>query len=342
LNNDTISPDRLPDVAQEIRTRIESSKRQILVSHVRPDGDAIGAELGLANILEARGLSPHIVNDSIIPHIYRFLPGAEGIATSAAAVRDDYDLAVVLDLPTWKRAREIRKRLRPDLPAVTIDHHLRLERMGDLEWVDPAMSSVGEMVYLLARASGWRIPPAAATCLYVAIVTDCGRFTFSNTTPSALRAAADLIELGADHHLVTEMVYRAESLALKKLEAELVQGLRTYVGGKIALITVTREMLKRHGVDPIDTQDLPDIPRSLSGVVVGVLLRELTEKGKIKVSLRSRNELDVEPIARKFGGGGHHAAAGCEITGDLATVEQIVVAEVTGLLKAGGIIGEQG
>ena len=282
------------------------------------------------------------MNDSGIPQVFEFLPGAGEVGTSPAALRDDYDLAIVLDVPTWARARAVRNKLRADLPTVSIDHHLQMELVADLAWTDTNMSSVGEMVYLLARGGGWTIPPEAATCLYVAIITDCGRFTFSNTTPSALRAAADLIELGADHLLVTEQIYRQESPALMRLRAELVQGLKFHAGGKIGLMVLTREMMERNGVDPIDTQEMADIPRCLPGVVVGVLLREMTEQGKVKVSLRSRNEFNIEPVARKFGGGGHHEAAGCEITGDLTAVEQAIITEVTARLKAAGVVGEEG
>ena len=339
MNNQTIPSNRLPDIARKIRRRIESSKRPLIISHIRLDGDALGAELGLAHILRERGTVSHIVNDSRIPQAYRFLPGVENVATSAEALRNDYDLAIVLDVPTWQRAKAIRNKLGPDLPIVSMDHHLKIERMGDMEWVDPAMSSVGEMIFHLARASGWPVSPEAATCLYVAIITDCGRFTFTNTTPSALRAAAGLIELGANHHLVTEMIYRRESPALLKLRAEVMQGLRLHANGRIALVILTQDMLKHHGVDSIDTHELADIPRCVDGVSVGVLLREMSDAGKVKASLRARNDFDVEAVARKFGGGGHRAAAGCELRGDLATVEKTIVAELAKGLDPAGMIG---
>ena len=340
MSNSDIPCPSLPDVGYRILRRIEPSRRPLLVSHIRLDGDAIGTELALAHMLRIRGASPHIVNDSRIPQVYQFLPGASEVGTSADALRDDYDLAIVLDIPTWERAREIHKRLKAGLTIVSVDHHLPMEKICDLEWVDVGRSSVGEMVYCLARGAGWRIPPEAATCLYTAIVTDTGRFSFPNTTASSLRVAAHLIELGADHVGISEKIYQEEAPQLLRLRGKAVEGLKFFAGGKAALMTLTRAMMEQAGVDAIDTQEMAEMPRALSGVVVGVLLREMTPLGKVKVSLRSRYGFDVEPIARGFGGGGHRQAAGCEISGDVASAEEAVMQALTKRLRTAGLVGE--
>ena len=333
------NPSRIfPDIAAQILERIESARRPLLLSHVRLDGDALGAELALAHILKARGLKPHVVNDSPIPQIYKFLPGAGEVATSTAELRSDYDLAIALDLPSWSRADALRKALPRNLPIVSIDHHPPIERIGDLDWVDTGKSSVGEMIYLLAVAGRWVISPEAATCLYVAILTDTGRFTFPNTTAKALHAAADLVQLGAQHILAAEKIYQETSLSLLALRTEALQNLRLHAGGKIAVMRVTEDMMTRAGVDPIDTQEMPDYPRSISGVVVGILLREMQGSGKVKVSLRSRHGVDIEPIARKLGGGGHHEAAGYETVGGMEAVEKKVVGEITQLLQQSSVV----
>lgn len=328
----------LPDVTRAILDRLGKALRPVLTSHIRIDGDALGAELALLHVLRARGQEPHIVNDSKIPQIYQFLPGIEEVATRPEEASDAYDLAVVLDVPTWNRARNVRQRLRPDLPVLSIDHHPPLERMGDLEWVDTGRSSVGEMVYELVASAGWTIPPEAATCLYVAILTDTGRFTFPNTTARALRAASELVELGAQHVLAAEKIYQENSFALLALRAESLGTLRLHAGGKVALMRVTHEMMTRHGIDPIDTQEMADYPRSVTGVLVGVLLRDMKEAGKVKVSLRSRNGVDIEPVARAFGGGGHHEAAGAEIPGDMDSVERRVLEKLLPSLKEQGVL----
>jgi phosphoesterase RecJ-like protein len=326
----------LPATALEVQRRVAACRRPLLVAHIRLDGDALGSELGLAHILRARGQDPHVVNDSAIPEAYRFLPGVGEVGTSAADLRKDYDLVIALDFASWSRAKAIRERLPAKLPAVALDHHPPVERLGDADWVDPSCSSVGEMVYRLASSAGWTIPPEAATCLYVAILTDTGRFAFSNTTASSLRAAADLVDLGAQHVLAAEKIYQETSPALVALRAEALRTLTLYANGRIAVMRLTLDMLARAGVDAIDTHDLADEPRSVRGAQVGVLLREMGPPAEVKVSLRAHSGVNVEPVARKLGGGGHHQAAGCEAPGGMDEVERTVVAELTQLLRAGG------
>jgi len=333
LKPDPETRPQLPEAALELLHRVGAARRPLLVSHIRLDGDALGSELGLFHILKARGRSPHAVNDSAIPQVYQFLPGAGEVGTSAADLRDDYDLAVVLDVPTRERAKAILERLPRGLPLVSIDHHPPMERIGEAAWVDPTRSSVGEMVYLLASAGGWPIPPDAATCLYAAILTDTGRFTFANTTSAALRAAAGLVDLGAQHTLAGEQIYQQTSRALLALRAAALGTLALHADGKVAVMKLTLDMLARAGVDPVDTQEMADDPRSVAGARVGVLLREMDASGKVKVSLRARSGTDIEPVARKFGGGGHHQAAGCEIAGGMEFAEKAVVEELARQLK---------
>ena len=330
MNHATEDAPHLPEPAQRVVSRIEASRRPLLTSHIRLDGDAIGAELGLAHILRARGAEPHVVNDGIVPEVYRFLPGAEGVATSPDALHDDYDLVIALDIPSRDRAGGIFERLPPEVPVVAVDHHPVTASISDTEWKDSTKSCIGEMVLEMAQAAGWRIPPEAAACLYAAILTDTGRFTYGNTTAAALRAAARLIELGADHVQIGEHIYQREPLRLLALRAEAMLGIRLHAEGRIAVMRLTREMFARHNVDPTDTADFAGIPRDLAGVVVGVLLREMDDK--VKVSLRSRSGVAIEPVARQFGGGGHRSAAGCEVSGQLDDVEKRVVAALSSSL----------
>ena len=238
-------------------------------------------------------------------------------------------MAILLDGPTWERAGGISNALPSHLTRIIIDHHLPIGSSNELTWVDTTFSSAGEMVVRLAREADWAIPSEAATCLYVAILTDTGRFTFSNTTPATLSVAADLMQLGANHALITRSLYQSETEPIMKLRAEIMQRIRRHANGRIAVSSITCDMLRNHGVDPIDTQEMADIPRSIAGVSVGVLLREMPGDNQIKISLRSKDNLNIEPVARKLGGGGHKEAAGCKVAGDLATVERMILAELS-------------
>ena len=314
----------VPEAAYKIAAALEKARRPLLTSHIRLDGDAIGSELALAQMVALRGAAPHVVNDGRVPKLYTFLPGADTVGATVDALRGDYDLVLCLDIPQRSRAGEIFAHLPDDIPVAAIDHHLFVEPVGDPEWRDTGISSTGEMVYRLAVAAGWRIPAEAATCLYAALLTDTGRFTFPNTTPSAMRCAARLMELGADTVRIAEEVYENDPPAVLALRAETIQSLRLHADGRIAVMMITRDMLTRHGVSPVDMHAFSDIPRGISGVRVGVLLMALD--GEVKVSLRSRAGINVAPVARGFGGGGHPQAAGCEIAGDLVAAEQAVVA----------------
>lgn len=325
----------LPTQARHLIHCIEAARRPLLVSHIRLDGDALGSELGLFHILKQRGAAPHVVNDGAIPRIYRFLPGADEVGLSPAALTGGYDLAVLLDTGEWARAGGIRPALPNNLRTVCIDHHPPVEPPAEWQWVQPACCATGEMVYDMARAAGWTITPEAATCLYTAIMTDTGRFTFPNTTPSALCAAADLMELGAQAVLAAGRVYEDYPRGLVLLRGEVTRGARFYADGRIAVMSATLEMFERFNVEPMDTQEMADYPRAIEGVRIGVLLREM-KGNKVKVSLRSRAGVNVEPVARKFGGGGHPQAAGIEMVGTIAEVERMIITDLLPPATEGG------
>ncbi len=330
----------LPAKARHLIQCIEAARRPLLVSHIRLDGDALGSELGLFHILRQRGAAPHVVNDGAIPRMYRFLPGADAVGLSPAALTGEYDLAVLLDTGEWARAGAIRQALPPDQRTVCIDHHPPVKPPADWQWAQPAYCAAGEMVYDMARAAGWPITPEAATCLYTAIMTDTGRFTFPNTTPSALRAAADLMERGAQAVLAADCVYEDSPRGLVLLRAEVIRSARFYAGDRIAVMSANLEQFERFGVDPMDTQEMADYPRAIEGVRIGVLLREM-KGNKVKVSLRSRAGVNVEPVARKCGGGGHPQACGIEMNGRIAEVEQLVVTDLLSVAAEGESHGKR-
>lgn len=285
------------------------------------------------HILTGLGKQPHVVNDGTVPQIYKFLRGSELVGTSADALHDDYDLMVVLDTPTWDRIGRIGEHIPQKLDVVVIDHHPPVEEISPVCWVDPSFCAVGEMVYTMARGADWPISADAATALYTAIITDTGRFRFPNTSPNALRAAADLIESGTQHALVCEKIYDEWAPEVLALQSEVIASLTMHASGRIAVMTLTRDMMARHNVDPIDTQEFADYPRSIRGVRVGVLLREMRDN-RVKVSLRGRSGVNIEPVARRYGGGGHKEAAGCEVEGDLQWVADTITRDVESCLLA--------
>jgi bifunctional oligoribonuclease and PAP phosphatase NrnA len=322
----SVNQDAVSGIAA-VRQAIQKCTHPLICAHVRLDGDALGCEVALLHILRQLGKSPHAVNDGHIPQAFRFLPGIDGVGVGVEALTYNYDAVIIVDAGAIYRLGKIGEALPRDVPLICIDHHPPEEEFPGVAWIDPARSSAGEMVYRLARESRWPIPRDAATALLMSIMTDTGRFTFSNTGADALRSAAELLDLGADHIAVTRNVYSSEPLNLIRLRGEVMDSFRLQLQDRVCVARVTLAMLEHNNVHPVDTQDFADMPRSVAGVEVGVLLREMNG-GKIKISLRSNGRVDVAAVAKMFDGGGHVAAAGGEAPGTIDEVEQRVLGEL--------------
>jgi phosphoesterase RecJ-like protein len=324
---------------EDLLRRIRQGNRFLLTSHVNPDGDAIGSELGLARLLRRLGKGAVIWNLDETPAIYRPLPGSDRVHTGAeppAGFPEKFDAVVVLECPSSDRTG-IEQHL-GTLPIVNIDHHLGNQHYGAVNWVDSAAPAVGEMVFRLAQALKVTLEPEIASCLYLTLVTDTGGFRFSNATPAAFEAAAALVREGAHPEQVAQWLYESQPAPAVRLLGELLQTLELHHGGRIATVRLDPEMFARAGASPGDSEGLIDHPRSIAGVDAVALIRRRAD-GTHKVSLRSRGEVDVEKIARHHGGGGHRNAAGYALEGaERSTGEEVatqVVAELAAALSSG-------
>lgn len=315
-------------LVNEIHNRIKQYQRFLITTHVRADGDGIGSEIALYHALTGMGKSVCIVNDSPIPQIYKFIIPDAGMCIYPEVSKEHAEVVFTLDSPTLERLGKIQGIIPNDAIIINIDHHISNEYFGNINWVAEDVCATGAIILALLKEMNIDITPDIATALYVAIVTDTGRFTHSNTTPEALRAAAFLIERGARHTEISKNVYNTNPFNLTQLHAQVLHTINLHAGNRIATVWLTKEMLEKTHVDAIDTQEFADIPVSIDGVTIGVLFREMTKPNWVKVSLRSRNGFDVNAIAKKFGGGGHKYAAGCEIQGGIADVQQRILGEL--------------
>jgi phosphoesterase RecJ-like protein len=311
---------------EDLLKKIRQGNRFLLTSHVNPDGDAIGSELGLARLLRRMGKGAVVWNRDATPTIYRPLPGSERIHNGEeppAGFPDMFDAIVVLECPSPDRTG-IEQHLSAR-PVINIDHHLGNQLYGAINWVDSAAPAVGEMIYRMAQALKLSLDPETASALYLTLVTDTGGFRFSNATPVAFEAAASLVRDGAHPEQVSQWLYESQPLAVIRLAGEMIQTLQIHEGGRIATTRLTPEMFERVGAAAGDSEGLIDYPRSIAGVDAVALIRQ-REDGSHKVSLRSRGEVDVEKIARHHGGGGHRNAAGFVLEGDGEEVRRKVAA----------------
>ena len=224
----------------------------------------------------------------------------------------------------------------PDVPPaprrgvlLNLDHHITTEPFGDLNYVDPEAASVGILAYKIIQGLGHPLSRDAAECIYASILADTGCFRYSSTDPECLRIAADLLEHGVEPWEMTVRVYEQQPLARMKLLAEVLNTLEVAPGGKLATITITRDMVARTGTHLDLTDGFINYARSIDGVEVAAAFREPEDGSRAwRVSFRSRGNVDVSAIAQRFGGGGHKNAAGCAIEGDQSAVRERIAAEV--------------
>lgn len=316
----------MSEVPQAIPEALKAANSVAILSHISPEADTLGSALALYLALKDLGKDVALYNADPIPPRFLCLPGAEEIIR-ASRIPHPFDLYLVVDSSDRRRVGGLLDDRPPGGAVINIDHHPSNERFGDLNWVEPAASSTGEMTYRLLHAIAFPISPEVATNLYAAIHTDTGSFRFSNTTPSALRAAADLLELGAKAGEVVEGLYEQQSIKTLRFLGKLLLKLERSEDGAIAHLTICSSDLKAAGIGMEETDGFINYPRSLKGVKVALAFKELSP-GLVKVSLRSKGQTDVAKIASAFRGGGHRNAAGCILSGDLEEVKERVLAEV--------------
>lgn len=312
----------------EIARRLREARRVAVLSHVDPDGDAIGSALGLAWILRAAGRDVQVGLPGGSPRAYAFLPGADGIAAGEGDMPGPFDVVVAVDATSPSRLGALEPVLGRGRAVLDIDHHGDNVRFGDAAWVDPAACATALLVQELAEAERLRIGPEAAASLYVGILTDTGRFTFANTDARGLAAAAELVRLGAQPADLAARVYERRSASSTRLLARALATLDLRDGGRVACVHVTSAMLLETGASAEDSDGFSTWARSIEGVLVGLFLRE-AEDGTVKVSFRSNGGVAVDVLAGRFGGGGHPGAAGARVPGPLQEAKETVLRAVS-------------
>jgi phosphoesterase RecJ-like protein len=319
----------------DVAAALTGAKSALLTSHVPPDGDGLGAGIALVRWFRATGRRAVFAAGGGVQGCLRFLYEKEEVDHSPEGPDGDFDLHVTLDAATRARLGRIEPRFAAAGRVVNIDHHVTNEAFGHVNWVDPEASSTGEMIYRLFRDRGISITKEIAEPLYVAVLTDTGRFSFSNTTPAVHEMAATLLAAGVRPERATGEIYRSVPPSWLRLQALAMENLTIDAEGRLACITATAGMIERSGADPLDVGDLVDIPISVAGVEVGVLFRPAGEDAT-KLSLRSRAVFPVNEFAARYGGGGHPRAAGATIPGPVEETRESVVPALVEALAAHG------
>jgi len=315
----------------EIGGVLRAHQRFAVLSHVRPDGDALGSQLGLALSLSKLGKTVMVRNEDGLLEKYSFLPGGEFLQTPLGEPQD-FDVAIALDTATQIRLGTAAELVRSAKIWVNIDHHPSNPGYGDLVYIDSAAPATGQILFELIQSQGLPMDAAIAENLFVAISTDTGSFQYPNTTARTFEIGAELVRCGVDVGRVSQLLYENYPRRRTELLRELLGTMRFEAAGKIASFSLSLRVAADLTVKPEDNEGLIDHLRAIHGVIVAVFFEELID-GKVRVSMRSKSEeVDVSAICQKFGGGGHKLAAGARVRGTLAEVEQKILKAICDVL----------
>jgi phosphoesterase RecJ-like protein len=291
-----------------------SNDKFFLATHLNPDGDAIGSAVALALALKSMGKDVTVYDLDGVPSTCSFLPGSDMVVTSIRPEDIDGAMLVILDCNDSVRAglKDVKFER-----SMVIDHHKTESAFGDIKWVDPKEPATGAMIFKLLKAMGLEVTSDIAINLYAAIAIDTGTFRYGNTSAEVLDIAAELVRAGARPAIISDRLYNSWTPERYRLFS-LVQG-EVRIEGAIALSHVSRSMYNESGATSEDTENFVNFPMLMDNVKVSVLFKE-NEGNLWKMSLRSKDDIDVSQVAEKFNGGGHKNAAGCKLEGNFNMV----------------------
>ena len=312
---------------------IKGEEGFLLTSHQDPDGDSIGSLIGLNRLLKGLGKKTVIFNQGRLPEKYDFLDPAGEIKFAPERIGFEPAVAFVLECPNIERIGFVLDLLKAQMIIVNIDHHTSNTLFGALNYIDEDACAVAEILLNMIRAGGFKITPQIAEPFYAAIASDTGRFKFPNTDANCFRSAAELVEAGANPKLISDKIFSSFSAGTMKLLGHMLNNLELYDAGKICVLKLTLDDLRRFDVKVEDTEGIIDYSLIIAGVKVGILFKEFNPN-TIKIGLRSQNGVDISRYAKTKGGGGHPNAAGFTLNDRFDRAVKRTVDEVAEYLDA--------
>ena len=314
----------LAGIAQVLR----SHRQFTIISHVRPDGDALGCIIALGLALRELGKEVTLWNEDGVGEKFRYLPGWE-MVSQPPAEPVDVEVAIALDTASQQRLGTALNAVKSAQLWINIDHHISNEGYGDLVYIDATAPATGQILFDLIESAGLPLTPEIADNLFAAISTDTGSFQYPNTTARTYEIAAALIRAGVKVGALSQKMYESYPLRRIHLLRALLNVLKITCEGRVASFVLTQQMVDELGVLPEDNEGLIDTIRAINGVVVAAFIEELPKDGKVRVSLRSKDpRVDVCKICQQFRGGVHTLAAGARIRGTVTEVETKILSAI--------------
>ncbi|MBT8038033.1 MAG: bifunctional oligoribonuclease/PAP phosphatase NrnA [Verrucomicrobiae bacterium] len=316
----------------EIADAIRAHDSFIILSHLRPDGDAIGSQIALGHALEQMGKTVHYINEDGLPDNLTFLPGSDKIQTPPADPLD-VQVAIALDCATKPRLGDHALHAASNAKLwINIDHHVSNPSYGDLNHIDATSPATGQILYNLITEQDFPFSDETRDSIYVAVSTDTGSFQYSNTTAATYEMAADLVRRGTDVGTINALTYDNNPYRRIELLRSLLNTLELNDHGKVAHWELPNSVKKQYHLKPEDSEDLIDLIRGIEGVIVAAFFEELPDE-KIRVSLRAKDSsVNCSELAQRFKGGGHARAAGIRMPGPLADARSQVLAAISEVL----------
>lgn len=308
----------------QIVDAIRGRQRFVISSHSRPDGDAIGSSLAMAYALRAMGKDAVVVHaDPAPPPLMQFVGVPE--ITIATSVEGSFDAAIIMECGDLGRTGVSGL---DRFFVINIDHHPGNTGYGQLQWFDAKAAACAEMVFDLVKALGVPLLVEIATHVYVAILTDTGSFHYSHISPRTFDICRETLEAGVDPVLVARNVYDSNNMGRLKLFGAVLNAMQIDATGRIAIVYVDHEMARAAGGTYEDTEGLINLPLTVKEVLAVVFFKQI-EGDEYRISMRSKGDIDISAVAKKYGGGGHKNAAGCAATGPIDALQRILVEHIT-------------
>ena len=316
---------------------IAASKRILVSGHLSPDGDSLGSMLALARLLRNAGYEAYATADLNALGKPGFLEGVKDLIPVRKLKRQKrFDLFIAVDCASFERMPPEVRPVAEKLPKLCIDHHVTNDgSFADVSIVDSEASSTGEIIWRIAKWNEWKLDTAIAEALWVAIVTDSGRFAYDSTKPGTMRAAGDLLKHGVRTALINDILYG--TFAKKAIELKRIawRSLHVWKNRKVAEVTLTRDDFREVRGTKADAEDIIEIPRSVVRNEIALFFYQIPDRTKeTRCSIRTRGNWDATVLAGKFGGGGHVKAAGCTIKASMGAAKRQMRAAVRELLKS--------
>lgn len=313
-----------PKVVDRIIETVREHRTFCIVGHIRPDGDCVGSQLGLAYALRAQGKKVVCWNEDRVPQKYQFLDTDGTFEQPRQGM--EFDCVIATDCASFERLGKVADYVKNRKVLINIDHHESNTRYGDLNWVSAKEPSTGELIFRLLKIAKWPITKPIADCLFTAVSTDTGSFQYPSTRPGTYHVAGELVRRGADLSKICDEVYQSYPLPRARLLRHVYNNFRLTHNNQIAYFWLKKADFSRTGANSSDSEGLIDHIRAIEPVVVACVFEEVGPE-ETRISLRSKSaKINVNEIAAQFGGGGHPAAAGARITGKPLSAQRRVIA----------------